>query len=228
MLPELMLRGVTSSFWGFPCWPSAWHCASPYHGDCVLGGVAGPCAPRRGATEVSSSRRSSRCFASVRVLPSRQRMPTLQSMRDDASRGARSPKTHETLKTTRVSNPCAFGQWCAPRHCMVNGSNGTGIACLVAVVPSEPDTFFFRSHPGLLPWSVRSRMEVDRDEGKEELSFVPSAVSDTAGWHENRFFMCEKRCRKGGFKFCDIGAILVGDDGRPHATTSARIATVSD
>ena len=27
-------------------------------------------------------------------------------------------------------------------------------------------------------------MEVDRDEGMKELSFIPSAVSDSAGWRE--------------------------------------------
>ena len=50
----------------------------------------------------------------------------------------------------------------------------------------------------------------------EELSFVPSAVSDTAGWCKPRF-MCGKKWRKGGFKFFDIEAILVEDEGRPHA-----------
>ena len=28
---------------GFPCWPSVWHCVSPYLGDCFFGGVVGPC-----------------------------------------------------------------------------------------------------------------------------------------------------------------------------------------
>ena len=27
---------------GFPCWPSVWHCVSPYHGDCFFGDLAGP------------------------------------------------------------------------------------------------------------------------------------------------------------------------------------------
>ena len=30
-------------------------------------------------------------------------------------------------------------------------------------------------------------MDVDMDESNEELSFVPSAVSDSAGWHERKF-----------------------------------------
>ena len=30
-------------------------------------------------------------------------------------------------------------------------------------------------------------MDVDMDENKDELSFVPSAVSGTAGWHEPKF-----------------------------------------
>ena len=58
-------------------------------------------------------------------------------------------------------------------------------------------------------------MEVARDEGMEELSFVPSAVSDTAGWHKARF-MCDKRCKREGFKFYDITPFSVEDEGRPH------------
>ena len=54
--------------------------------------------------------------------------------------------------------------------------------------------------------------EVDRDEGMEELSFVPSAVSDTAGWHER-----DKKCTKEGLKFSDTTPILVEDERRPHA-----------
>ena len=58
-------------------------------------------------------------------------------------------------------------------------------------------------------------MKVDTSENKEELSFVPSAVSDSPGWHEPRF-MCDRTCRKGGFKFHDIAAMSVEDDGRLH------------
>ena len=38
-------------------------------------------------------------------------------------------------------------------------------------------------------------------------------VSDLAGWHEHRF-MCDRQCRKDGFKFYDIASIMVEDDGR--------------
>ena len=52
----------------------------------------------------------------------------------------------------------------------------------------------------------QNNMEVDRDEGMEDLSFVPNAVSDMAGWHKVRF-MCDKRCMKEGFKLFDMTAI---------------------
>ena len=45
----------------------------------------------------------------------------------------------------------------------------------------------------------QNAMEVDRDEGKEELSFVPSAVSYSAEWREPRF-MCDRQCRTEGFQ----------------------------
>ena len=35
--------------------------------------------------------------------------------------------------------------------------------------------------------------QMDRDEGKEELSSIPSAVNDSAGWHEPRS-MCDGQC----------------------------------
>ena len=53
-------------------------------------------------------------------------------------------------------------------------------------------------------------MDVDRDEGKEDVSFVPSAVSDSDEWHELRF-MSYRQCRKEG-----IAAIVMEDDGKPH------------
>ena len=43
-------------------------------------------------------------------------------------------------------------------------------------------------------------IEVDRDEVKEELSFFPSTVSVSTGWHEPKF-ICGNQCRKGAFKF---------------------------
>ena len=64
-----------------------------------------------------------------------------------------------------------------------------------------------------VPWRARGRCWPEGfacapkhgDEGKEDMSFVPSAVSDSAQWHEPKF-MCDRQGRKGGFKFCDIAA----------------------
>ena len=41
------------------------------------------------------------------------------------------------------------------------------------------------------------------DETKEELSFVASAVRDSAGWHAAKF-KCDRQWQKEGFKFYDI------------------------
>ena len=40
-----------------------------------------------------------------------------------------------------------------------------------------------------------NELEVDMDENKKELSFIPSAVRSWAGWHEPKF-MCDKQCWK--------------------------------
>ena len=58
-------------------------------------------------------------------------------------------------------------------------------------------------------------MDVDMDENNEELSFVPSAVSDSAAWHEPKF-MCDRQRRTGGLKCYETATILVVDDGKPH------------
>ena len=58
-------------------------------------------------------------------------------------------------------------------------------------------------------------MEVDRDEGMEESSLVPSAIVDATGWHKARF-MCNNRCKREGFDLFDMAAILAEDEGRPH------------
>ena len=64
----------------------------------------------------------------------------------------------------------------------------------------------------------QSDMEVDRDEGMEELSFISSAVSESAVSREpvRIKYMCDKKCNKEGFKFYDIAAVLVEDDGKTH------------
>ena len=57
-------------------------------------------------------------------------------------------------------------------------------------------------------------MDVDMNENKEELSFIPSVVSRSAGWHEPKF-MCDTQCHKDGFKYDDIASVMVEDDGEP-------------
>ena len=61
-------------------------------------------------------------------------------------------------------------------------------------------------------------MEVNTGEGMEELSFIPSAVTGSAGWREllRTKYMCDKTCNTEGFSFFHIAAILVEDDGWPH------------
>ena len=58
-------------------------------------------------------------------------------------------------------------------------------------------------------------MDVDMDESKEELSFVPSAVSDSTGWHETKS-RCSKQHQKEGFKFYDVASVKEEDDGEPN------------
>ena len=60
-------------------------------------------------------------------------------------------------------------------------------------------------------------MDLGKDEGMEELSFIPSVVIDSAGWHELIANTCAiKSAKKEGFKLHGIAAILVEDDGKPH------------
>ena len=68
-------------------------------------------------------------------------------------------------------------------------------------------------------------MDVDRDDGMEALSIVPSAVSETARWHWARF-MCEKRCAKEGFEVHDIAASLVDGEGRPRTIYLRKTCTI--
>ena len=67
-------------------------------------------------------------------------------------------------------------------------------------------------------------VEVDLNKSLEELSFVPSVVSDSARWRDSFRvkYMCDKKCNKEGFKFCDIAPILVEDDGKPHTINLCR------
>ena len=58
----------------------------------------------------------------------------------------------------------------------------------------------------------------------EELGLVPSAVSDSTGWHERLGvqYMYDQRCNEECFKFFDIAAILVARDGKPHTINLCR------
>ena len=51
-------------------------------------------------------------------------------------------------------------------------------------------------------------MEVDKDENTVEMSFVASAVSEKAGWHEP---MCDRQCGKEVCKFYGIASKMVED-----------------
>ena len=60
----------------------------------------------------------------------------------------------------------------------------------------------------------QNELDVDRDEAQVEFCFVPSVVSDSAGWRESKF-MCDRQCRKESFKFHDIASLMAEDDGEP-------------
>ena len=51
------------------------------------------------------------------------------------ARRPESEKTREIVINNARQQTCAFGHWCAARHCMVNANSGTAIAGLIAVVP---------------------------------------------------------------------------------------------
>ena len=64
-------------------------------------------------------------------------------------------------------------------------------------------------------------MDVDMDE-KEELSFVPSAVSRTAGWHEPKL-VCDRQCREDGFQVPRHASVMVVDDGEAHTMNHCKV-----
>ena len=59
-----------------------------------------------------------------------------------------------------------------------------------------------------------SDMDVDMDENKEDLNFIHSALSSSAGWHGPKL-MCDRQCGKEGFMYYDIAPVMVEDDGEP-------------
>ena len=56
-------------------------------------------------------------------------------------------------------------------------------------------------------------MDVDMDGSKEELSFIPSAVSSSAGWFVNPHSCATGNASRKGFKYCDSASVVVEDDG---------------
>ena len=58
-------------------------------------------------------------------------------------------------------------------------------------------------------------MEVDLSENYGEFSFVSSALSSSAGWHEPKF-MCDRKYREEGFNCFDIAPVMVEDNGELH------------
>ena len=55
-------------------------------------------------------------------------------------------------------------------------------------------------------------MEVDNDKSLEEMGFVPTAVGEPSGAK----YMHDKKCKGEGVEFCDLAAIVVGEDGKLH------------
>ena len=103
-------------------------------------------------SEAADAVRAYRCFPAG----SPQRMSKLQSMRDAASRGAKSRRrlAKRFFKQRASGTPSAFGHWCATRHCMINAKSGRAIAGLVPVVIFGNAYVFWWMppplHPGLL------------------------------------------------------------------------------
>ena len=52
----------------------------------------------------------------------------------------------------------------------------------------------------------------------EELSFIPSAVSETR-W---ALHMCDSTCSKEGFKFCQLAAIVIEEGGAAHTINQCK------
>ena len=67
-------------------------------------------------------------------------------------------------------------------------------------------------------------MEVDDDKNSEKMGFVPSSVSDSAGWRETLRikYMCGKKCEEESFKFYDLASIVEEEDGKPQTIKLCR------
>ena len=87
-------------------------------------------------------------------------------------------------------------------QCSMRGAGGSQKKRKAAVRKDSAETQEYHS-------CQHNDIEADMDEINEELSFVPSAVSDSAGWHEPRC-MSDRLSMKEGFKCCDIAAINGG------------------
>ena len=53
-------------------------------------------------------------------------------------------------------------------------------------------------------------MDVHMDENKEEFSFIPSAVSSSAGWREP-LFMCDRQRWKKRFQHFDAASVTLAE-----------------
>ena len=64
----------------------------------------------------------------------------------------------------------------------------------------------------------RNDMDVDMDENKEELSFIPSAVSSSAAWYEPQL-RCDRQRWEKGCQCYGIAPVMVADKRAPHTTS---------
>ena len=56
------------------------------------------------------------------------------------------------------------------------------------------------------------------DENTEDMSYIPIAVSNSAGWHDSKL-MCDRQWQDELFQHFDIASVMVDDDGELHLIT---------
>ena len=88
------------------------------------------------------------------------------------------------------------------------------------VLPSQkPHTLSSSAESETQDYVSCQDMEVDDDKCLEEMGFVPSAMSESAGWHEplRDKLLWDKKCNEEGVKFLlqknDLASIVVEADG---------------
>ena len=94
---------------------------------------------------------------------------------------------------------CRGPKFCQQRRRNAEKEEGSGTGT------ESPDAQEYES-------SQQNDTDVDVDEDKEELSFVPSAVSCSARWREPKF-MCDRPCREEGFPYFDVASVMVEENG---------------